>query len=175
MRWGERGGWSWWWARWNQKGVYMVLASHPHYFTLLTGYTTNGHPYRFYNSIYVNTHLSNDWSGLVLAPLFFSFGLSLFLPFSPSILSFSVFLATIPLSLRFVPSLSLSFTFYCISSHYVTSSTNIFLTLCVIKKKIRFFFFSTIFYGLREDTNNSYLARYIMVFEMKRKDKKRWS
>lgn len=25
---------------------------------------TNGHPYRFYNSIYVNTHLSNDWLGL---------------------------------------------------------------------------------------------------------------
>jgi len=35
------------------------LASHPHH-TLLTGYTANGHPYRFYNSIYVNTHLSND-------------------------------------------------------------------------------------------------------------------
>lgn len=35
------------------------LASHPHH-ALLTGYTANGHPYRFYNSIYVNTHLSND-------------------------------------------------------------------------------------------------------------------
>ena len=37
----------------------LSLASHPH---PLRGYTANGHPYRFYNSIYVNTHLSNDWS-----------------------------------------------------------------------------------------------------------------
>lgn len=44
-----------------------LLASHPHQ-RLLTGYTANGHPYRFYNSIYVNTHLSNDWSGFELNP-----------------------------------------------------------------------------------------------------------
>lgn len=55
------------------------LASHPHY-TLLTGYTANGHPYRFYNSIYVNTHLSNDWSGFELNP----FPLSNVLPRTPS-------------------------------------------------------------------------------------------
>lgn len=34
------------------------ISSPPNY--PLTGYTANGHPYRFYNSIYVNTHLSND-------------------------------------------------------------------------------------------------------------------
>lgn len=55
------------------------LASHPHR-TLLTGYTANGHPYRFYNSIYVNTHLSNDWSGFELNP----FPLSSVLPRTPS-------------------------------------------------------------------------------------------
>lgn len=55
------------------------LASHPHH-TLLTGYTANGHPYRFYNSIYVNTHLSNDWSGFELNP----FPLSNVLPRTPS-------------------------------------------------------------------------------------------
>lgn len=34
------------------------ISSPPNY--PLTGYMANGHPYRFYNSIYVNTHLSND-------------------------------------------------------------------------------------------------------------------